>query len=106
MSLLARTTDLPASHEGAFVASHQDHIRDTVAALLIAAGPDGLTDRELTIRFFARKSHPECELSSPRKRRSELTRDGIALTKGHRRKVGSERVAGTVWYHRNATEQS
>lgn len=101
MPALARVTDLPASHEAAVVASiNQALIKSVVEGLLLDAGPNGLTDRELTLRYFADPKNPECELSTPRKRRSDLTRERLVLVTAMRRKGAGERVASHVWVHR------
>lgn len=102
MPALARVTDLPASHDAARVASiDQALIKSIVNRLLWDAGVDGLTDRELTVRFFADPKNPQCELSTPRKRRSDLTRDREVLVTPLRRKGVGERVASHVWVHRD-----
>ena len=97
----ARRTDPAASHEAADIsAAGRDNILGLVRDLLIEAGTKGLTDRELTRQFFARHADIGCDLSSPRKRRSDLTRDGEAIVTSLRRKTGSEKVAQHVWVHR------
>ena len=102
MTALARSTDLPSSHEAARVSSqHESAIRSAVERIVRAAGPAGITDRQLTLRYFANPRNPECDFSTPRKRRSDLTHDGEVLVTTSRRKLGNERVAGSVWVHRD-----
>ena len=97
----ARRTDPVASHEGGDVSAMTvADVRAAVARIVKAAGPNGLTDRELTIRYFA-GDNPGCAIDSPRKRRSDLTHDGEVLVTTSRRKVANERVAGSVWVHRD-----
>ncbi len=97
----ARLTDVTASHEGADLSAENiEVVRDAVRAIVRAAGPAGITDRELTVRYFA-GNNPGCAIDSPRKRRSDLTRDGEVIVTLSRRKVANERVAGSVWVHRD-----
>lgn len=94
-----RRTNPVASHEAADQsAESRDLILGLVRRLLLDAGEKGLTDRELTRRFFTR-FEVGCDLDSPRKRRSDLTKLGEVLTDGSRRRTGTARVAQTVWRH-------
>jgi hypothetical protein len=101
MPALARVTDLRASHDAADVVSLSHKlIKARVESLLLAAGPNGLTDRELVRQYFAAQDAPQCDFESPRKRRSELTTERVVLTRGERRKFDGGRVAPTIWIHR------
>lgn len=96
-----RRTDPVASHEAGDVSAESRlAIREAVERIIRAAGRNGLTDRELTVRYFA-GSNPECAIDSPRKGRSDLTHDGEVLVTTSRRKLGNERVAASVWVHRD-----
>lgn len=95
MTALVRNTD-PATSHSAAVKVDRTTIRDRVLAFALAAGPLGFIDHDL------QSIDPTAPESSIRKRRSELTRDGLIINTGSTR-MNANNVASFVWKHRDFT---
>lgn len=90
----ARLTDPPTSHAAADSNTNREEVSAHVLHLLHRFGP--MTDEELVVRYFADTTSPPAHFDSPRKRRSDLTKDGqiIATTTPGKSRTGRRT---TVW---------
>lgn len=89
-----RTGDHPTSSKAAArVAAEQDTIKARVLRFAKEAGPGGFIDDDLKAAF------PDSPESSHRKRRTELTSDGLILDTGQTRQ-NRDGNAEVVWVHR------
>jgi hypothetical protein len=97
-STMVRRSDPETSHAAAASLSTHRLTRDKarVEAIHLAA-PAGLTDEELLHRYIA--AHGATAESTPRKRRCDLTKDGIIVETERERLLISGRY-GIVWQHR------
>lgn len=97
---LARNTDPGTSHAAAKAIDTDSVTRQQAAILsILREHPGGLTDRELTVKYFARaadRDWPITELDSVRKRRSQLTSKGKVITTEFRRDERTHRDAA-LW---------
>lgn len=94
MTMLARRTDPETSHLAAEALTNRRIIRDTVFAHLLECPS---TDHELTDWYFSTLGLPVADLESPRKRRSELTSDGLVIATASRRRAPGMRTSQIVW---------
>jgi hypothetical protein len=89
-----RTGDHPTSARAAArAAAEQDTIKAQVLRFAKDKGADGFIDDDLKAAF------PDAPESSYRKRRTELTSDGLILDSGQTRQ-NRDRNAEVVWQHR------
>lgn len=95
MNGLARRDDPDTSHTAA-ASVRRSTIRDAVIAFAKAAGPGGFIDHDL------RAIDPNAPESSLRKRRSELTKEGILINTGNTR-TNDNGVSAFIWKHRDHT---
>lgn len=97
---LARATDPGTSHRAARELDPDTITRQQAAILeLLREHPDGLTDRELTQRYFEqaqRRGWPITEPDSVRKRRSQLKNKGRVFAEEARTDSRTNRP-GAVW---------
>jgi hypothetical protein len=89
----ARTTDPETSHAAARQLSQR--VRSRVYAVF-QRHPDGLTDEELEHAYGAQFGIGSCRADSPRKRRSDLAREGFLEDSGRRRLSSANRLM-IVW---------
>lgn len=73
----ARLSDLDTSHLAADSNTNREEVAEHVLHLLKRFGP--MTDEELVVRYFADTASPPAHFDSPRKRRSDLTKDGQVI---------------------------
>ncbi len=97
---LARNTDPGTSHAAARAIDITTITRQQAAILeLLGESEKGLTDRELTVKYFARaadRGWPQTELDSVRKRRSQLASKGKVITSEFRRDERTHRDVA-IW---------
>lgn len=91
-SLNARTSDPSTSHAAA--AAINDAVYDNVAALMREHG--ALTDEQLEAFYINKFGLDAAHRDSPRKRRSDLKRDGKVADSGTRQRSSSNRSV-IVW---------
>ncbi|MEC5149198.1 hypothetical protein [Cryobacterium sp. GrIS_2_6] len=75
----ARESDPLTSHAAADSNTNRVHVKAAVLRL-ITGRP--MTDEQLTAAYFAELDYVPADLDSPRKRRSELTKDGVIEASG------------------------
>ena len=93
MELNARLTDSDTSHAAA-ATFNNDAVYENVAELFQVFGP--MTDEQLTNHYANIYGMNDCRPDSPRKRRSDLRRDGKVINSGDRSKSVSGRNV-IVW---------
>jgi hypothetical protein len=97
---LARNADPRTSHRAAESLDDDVLTRQQQAILtLLRESPEGLTDRELTVKYFAvaeKRGWPITEFDSVRKRRSTLTTRGLVVSTTYKRDPRTHRDAG-IW---------
>jgi hypothetical protein len=73
----ARRNDPATSHAAADSNTNREHVQEHVLHLLRRFGP--MSDHELTVRYFVDSTSPAADFDSPRKRRSDLAKQGAVI---------------------------
>jgi len=95
----ARRTDPDTSLEAAFRIEDASEMEQRVYTIHLIYRPEGLTDETFLDHYgeiYGLNGRTGESKSSPRKRRSDLTRKGILVDSGERRTLRSGRP-GVVW---------
>jgi hypothetical protein len=91
----ARKRDPQPSHDGADIsASTNTQVKATLYAIY-REHPFGLTDEEAVRKFWTTDNIPACHIDTPRKRISDLEKEGLIVKTG-RRTVSSSGVLVSV----------